>query len=140
MYPLLKASDGAAVVNIGSRAGGSRAIAESECIQQHKSFLLMMLIAVCHYNMSKSALNMLTKTLACEWAPDKIRVNCVAPGVIDTDMTKSVNPFRPFVQFLADVCICLQMIEDPEALKLYNTETPMRRPGQPREIASNAIL
>ena len=94
MYPLLKASDGAAVVNVGSIAGGSRAMARSKCIQQHKSFLLMMLSAVCHYNMTKSALNMLTKSLACEWAADKIRVNCVAPGVIDTDMAKSVNPFR----------------------------------------------
>lgn len=36
------------------------------------------------YSISKTALLGLTKALACEVAPDRIRVNCVAPGVIDT--------------------------------------------------------
>jgi len=35
-------------------------------------------------------LNQLTRSLATEWAHDKIRVNCVAPGVIMTDMAKEV--------------------------------------------------
>lgn len=35
-------------------------------------------------------LNQLTRSLANEWARDKIRVNCVAPGVIMTDMVKEV--------------------------------------------------
>ena len=48
-------------------------------------------VIVCHYNLSKSALDMLTRTLCCEWASDKIRVNCVAPGVVDTDMSVRVR-------------------------------------------------
>jgi Tropinone reductase 1 len=35
-------------------------------------------------------LNQLTRSLAAEWARDNIRVNCVAPGVIKTDMAKEV--------------------------------------------------
>jgi short-subunit dehydrogenase len=35
-------------------------------------------------------LNQLTRNLAAKWARDKIRVNCVAPGVIMTDMAKEV--------------------------------------------------
>ena len=37
------------------------------------------------------AMNQLTRSLATEWAPDKIRVNGVAPGFITTDMIKGVS-------------------------------------------------
>ena len=37
-----------------------------------------------------AGINQLTRSLAAEWARDKIRVNCVAPGVIMTDMAKEV--------------------------------------------------
>jgi len=36
-------------------------------------------------------MNQLTRSLAAEWARDKIRVNCVAPGLVMTDMTKEVG-------------------------------------------------
>lgn len=41
------------------------------------------------YTASKAALVLLTKAWAVEYAKYKIRVNCVCPGIVDTDMTKS---------------------------------------------------
>ena len=68
------------------------------------------------YNTSKAAVIMLTKSLAAEWAGRGVRVNCVSPGYIDTDMT-SVGLATP-----AWRAIWLEM-------------TPLGRVGQPPEIA-----
>lgn len=43
------------------------------------------------YAASKAAMDMLTKNLACEWAPDRIRVNCVSPWYIGTDLALQVR-------------------------------------------------
>lgn len=44
-----------------------------------------------HYSTSKAALNGFTKALAKELGPSNIRVNCIAPGIIDTDMNKDLS-------------------------------------------------
>jgi len=44
-----------------------------------------------NYAASKGAVNAFTRALAVELAPRKIRVNAVAPGVIDTEMSKNVR-------------------------------------------------
>lgn len=69
------------------------------------------------YGVSKAAIVHLTRTLACEWAGRGIRVNCVAPGYIEAPMA---------FEMFADSRIDRRAIE---------TRTPMRRLGQPDEIA-----
>ncbi|MBE6910250.1 MAG: SDR family oxidoreductase [Ruminococcaceae bacterium] len=67
------------------------------------------------YSCTKHALIGLTKSLAMELAPSGIRVNCVAPGVIDTDM----------VQVLGQ-----------ETLRSLAAQTPLGRLGTPEDIAA----
>ena len=67
------------------------------------------------YSCTKHALIGLTKSLAMELAPSGIRVNCVAPGVIDTDM----------VQVLGQ-----------ETLRELAAQTPLGRLGTPEDIAA----
>lgn len=49
----------------------------------------------CGYNSSKAGVIMLTKSLAVEWAKHNIRVNCISPGYIGTDMTNVDDPLAP---------------------------------------------
>ena len=49
------------------------------------------------YSASKAALIVLTKCWALEYSRNRIRVNCICPGVVDTDMTK------PFLQNQKDI-------------------------------------
>ena len=66
------------------------------------------------YSATKAALIGLSKSLAMELAPSGIRVNCIAPGVIDTDMLESLP--EEIMDSLADM-------------------TPMGRIGRPEDIA-----
>ena len=66
------------------------------------------------YSATKGAVIALTKALAKELGPSGIRVNCVAPGVILTDMCANV---------------------DPEVLAEMGEETPVGRNGKPEDVA-----
>ena len=70
------------------------------------------------YSATKGAVIALTKALAQELGPSGIRVNCVAPGVIVTDMCASV---------------------DPEILRQMGEDTPVGRNGTPEDVAKAMV-
>lgn len=72
------------------------------------------------YSASKAALIVLTQCWSLEYAKDKIRVNCVCPGVVNTDMTK------PFLKTEKD-------------REFMDNDHPLGRIGEPEEVA-NSIL
>lgn len=71
------------------------------------------------YGMSKAAEAALTRNLAVEWGPKGIRVNAIAPGVVVTDFAKA-------------------LVEDPKRKAIVENQTPLRRLGQPIDIAGVA--
>ena len=74
-----------------------------------------------HYCASKAAIMQMTKALALEWAPFNIRVNCIAPGFFQTDMTAKQQENEKHYKFL------IQKI-------------PLRRFGKPEEIIGSVIF
>ena len=71
----------------------------------------------CAYNASKAGVIMLTKSLAVEWAPYHVRVNCISPGYIGTDMTLKATNWIPG----------------------WVASTPVRRMGEPDELQGAVI-
>lgn len=72
-----------------------------------------------HYSAAKSGLLGFTRALAKELGPSGITVNCIAPGVIDTDMNSHLSA---------------------EDLKALSDETPLGRIGKPEDIAHAALF
>ena len=72
-----------------------------------------------HYSASKAAIIGMTKALAKEVGPSGICVNCVAPGVIDTEMNKALTP---------------------EDLKSLADETPLERIGTACDVAKTVLF
>lgn len=73
------------------------------------------------YSVTKAAVVMLTKVLALEWAAKKIRVNCIAPGLVKTH----------FSEFLW---------KNEEILNIYLDHCPVKRIGEAYEIAGLALF
>jgi 3-oxoacyl-[acyl-carrier protein] reductase len=74
-----------------------------------------------NYSTAKAGLQGLTKTLAIELGPYNVNVNCVAPGFIETAMTRQTAdrigvPFEQFMEAAAE-------------------QVPLRRVGQPDDVA-----
>ncbi len=72
------------------------------------------------YAATKAAVISMTKTLAIELAPSKIRVNAIAPGFVDTRLASAI-------------------LKNDELLAHVLAKTPMRRYGTPDEIAGGAL-
>ncbi len=72
-----------------------------------------------HYSASKAAVIGFTRALAKEVGPSGIRVNCVAPGAVDTDMNATLTE---------------------EDLALLREETPLGAIGKPEEIAESVFF
>ena len=72
-----------------------------------------------HYSAAKAGVIGLSRALAKEVGPAGVRVNCIAPGVIDTEM-----------------CACF----DRETMAALAEETPLGRIGQPEDVARAALF
>jgi len=73
------------------------------------------------YNASKAGVHHLTRSLAGEWAARGVRVNSVAPGYIDTLMSRGG-------------------FTNPDYFPVWMEYTPMKRVGQPDEIAAVVLF
>jgi len=73
------------------------------------------------YSESKGGVKMLTQTMAVDLAPDGIRVNAIAPGLINTQMSAATQ-------------------EDPQRYEQFMRRTPLKRMGEPDDIAAPAVF
>jgi NAD(P)-dependent dehydrogenase (short-subunit alcohol dehydrogenase family) len=76
---------------------------------------------VISYSAAKSAVEGMTRAMATELAPLGIRVNCIAPGFIETEMSaRALN-------------------DDPERMQKAIGRTPMGKRGKPEDIGHAAV-
>jgi len=71
------------------------------------------------YNASKAAVHHLTRSLAAEWAPSKVRVNALAPGYMRTDMAP---------------------VDEPQYQRYWIEDTPQNRAGEPDELGPAIVF
>lgn len=74
----------------------------------------------CSYNASKAGVVQLTKSLAIEWAKRNVRVNCISPGYIGTELTLNSPDLKPLIA-------------------QWNAMAPMGRMGTPEELQSVCV-
>ncbi len=73
------------------------------------------------YSTSKGAVLQLTRTLALEWAPFNVTVNCILPGPFHTEMNRTLS-------------------ENPEVYKLFLATIPRGRWGNPEELGGLVVF
>lgn len=73
------------------------------------------------YGMTKAAIISMTRTLAVELGSARIRVNCIAPGLVDTKLAAAI-------------------VGSPELLRFFEERSALGRYAQPEEIAGLAVF
>jgi NAD(P)-dependent dehydrogenase (short-subunit alcohol dehydrogenase family) len=105
-YPALKAAGGGVIVFMSS------------------IYAQRVLPGIFPYNVSKAALEALTKSIAVEWGPDNIQVVAIAPAMVLTPMSD----------------LYFQKTKDPAAARKNMEESyPLRRAGRPEDISSLVV-
>lgn len=108
-----------------ARQGGGRIVSTSMTLH-YRGWPLM-----AHATAAKAGVDALTKTLAVEWAPQRIRINAIAPGPIPTDgVRKAFAP--PADSGVPD----LFAAADAKMVEYARTGIPLGRWGSPRDIAN----
>ena len=105
--PEMERAGGGSILNLGS-------------IMSHVGYPPQFRSGFNPYPVSKGAILQLTRNLANDLASRNIRVNCLAPGFIETNLTESLR-------------------KDPETLTFLQSRHPMGRLGKPEEIAHAAL-
>ena len=105
VVPVMRSQGGGTIINIGSTAG----------IRPRPGLTW--------YNGSKGAVHLLSRSMAAELAPDKIRVNCVAPVIGETGLLESF----------------MGLPDTPENRAKFIATIPLGRMSKPRDVA-NACL
>jgi NAD(P)-dependent dehydrogenase (short-subunit alcohol dehydrogenase family) len=96
--PIMKRQGGGRIINVASTGGRVGGFANSSI-----------------YSGTKGAIVMFSKSIAREVAADGILVNCIAPGVLDTDLRRNLPP---------------------ERTKAIRDQIPLKRLGKPEEVAA----
>jgi len=107
--PVMREHGGGTIVNISSTAG------------------LKVQTTTPHYSIAKSGVIMATKVMALDWSQYNIRVNCVAPGAVQTRLYDAM-----FFQ-----------LSDEEAAERKETSRnriPLKRVGEPSELANTVLF
>ncbi len=72
------------------------------------------------YAMTKAAMRSLTRTMAVELGPADIRVNAIAPGLVDTRFAAAI-------------------VHNPELVRTFTERSPLQRYARPEEVAGMAV-
>ena len=114
-----------AVYPVMASQGGGRIVSISMTLH-YRGWPMM-----AHATAAKAGVDALTRTLAMEWAPQKIRLNAIAPGPIPTDgVRKAFTP--PAASGVADVFA----VADARMAAYAQKSIPLGRWGTPRDIAN----
>ena len=105
VVPVMRSQGGGTIINIGSTAG----------IRPRPGLTW--------YNSSKGAVHVLSRSMAAELAPDKIRVNCVAPVIGETGLLESF----------------MGLPDTPQNRAKFIATIPLGRMSKPRDVANGCL-